>query len=220
MKRLSSLSLLALFAATTALAEGFQPSDRLRIVIPSDPQISPDAKAVALVVSRANTRDNRWDPELVLLDVASGVQRPLAFDRRGVASPRWSADGERLAFLANASSEKEAKRQVWVMSMRGGDARRITDAVNGVQQYAWSPDGSKIAFVTADEPEKRPDAEKNNRSFEVVDDDYLTTAAPTPSHVWVVASDGGDARRVTSGSWSLPVAHPPGPVPSPLRRGG
>lgn len=216
MKRPSSLSFLALFAATTALAEGFQPSDRLRIVIPSDPQISPDAKAVALVVSRANTKDNRWEPELVLVDVASGAQRPLAFDRRGVASPRWSPDGQRLAFLANASSEKEAKRQVWVMSMRGGDARRLTDAANGVQQYAWSPDGSKVAFVTADEPEKRSDAEKNNRSFEVVDDDYLTTAAPTPSHVWVVSSDGGDARRVTSGWWSLPVAHPPGPVPSPL----
>src|SRR2546428_1550573 len=216
MKRLSSLSFLALFAATTALAEGFQPSDRLRIVIPPDPRIWPDARAVALVVSRASTKDTRGEPELVLVDAARGAPGPLGFDRRGVASPRWSPDGERLAFLANASNEKEAKRQIWVMSMRGGDARRITDAVNGVQQFAWSPDGSKIAFVTADEPEKRSDADKNNRSFEVVDDDYLTTAAPTPSHVWVVSSDGGDARRVTSGSWSLPVAHPPGPVPSPL----
>src|SRR5439155_732824 len=56
----------------------------------------------------------------------------------------------------------------------------------------------------------------NNRSFEVDDDDYLTTAAPTPSHLWLVASEGGAPRRVTSGAWSLPVAHPPGPAPSPL----
>jgi dipeptidyl aminopeptidase/acylaminoacyl peptidase len=216
MKHLASISFSALVAATTALAQGFQPTDGLRLVLPSDPQISPDGKAVALVLSRANTKDNRWDPELVLVDVASGAQRPLAFDRRGVASPRWSPDGQRLAFLANASHEKDAKRQVWVMSMRGGDPRRITDAVNGVQQLAWSPDGTRIAFVTADEPEKRPEAERNNRSFEVVDDDYLTTAAPTPARIWVVCPDGGEARRVTSGSWSLPVAHPPGPVPSPL----
>jgi len=216
MKHLSCLALLALSAPTAGLAARFQPSDRLLIATPSDPQISPDGKAVALVVSRANTKDNRWDPELVLVDVASATQRPLAFDRRGVASPRWSPDGQRLAFLANATSEKEAKRQIWVMSMRGGDPRRMTDAVNGVQQFAWSPDGTRIAFVTADEPEKRTDAEKHNRSFEVVDDDYLTTTAPTPSHVWLVPADGGEARRLTSGRWSLPVAHPPGPVPSPL----
>jgi dipeptidyl aminopeptidase/acylaminoacyl peptidase len=216
-KHIASTSLLVLSLATTALAaERYQPADRARIALPSDPQISPDAKSVALVVSRANTKDNRWEPELVVVDVATGALRPLAFDRRGVASPRWSPDGQRLAFLANASAEKDAKRQIWVMSMRGGDARRITEAGSGVQQLAWSPDGSQIAFVTADEGEKRPDADKNNRSFEIVDDDYLTTAAPTPSHVWVVSSDGGDARRVTSGAWSLPIAHPPGPAPSPL----
>jgi len=211
-----SLTLLAVLAASPALAERYQPADRQRIVTPSSPEISPDGKSVALVVSRANTKDNRWDPELVIVDVASGALRPLAFDRRGIAAPRWSPDGERLAFLANASNDKDAKRQIWVMSMRGGDARRVTEAANGVQQFAWSPDGSKIAFVAADEGEKRPDSDKNNRSFEIGDDDFLTTTAPTPSHVWIVSADGGEARRVTSGAWSLPVAHPPGPAPSPL----
>src|SRR6266568_5572037 len=118
MRNARSLVLLALVAPTAAYAAGFQPADRLRIASPSDPQISPDGRSVALVVSRANVKDDRWDPELVLLDVASGAQRPLAFDRRGVASPRWSPDGQRLAFLANASNEKDAKRQIWVMSMR------------------------------------------------------------------------------------------------------
>jgi dipeptidyl aminopeptidase/acylaminoacyl peptidase len=39
---------------------------------------------------------------------------------------------------------------------------------------------------------------------------------PTPSHLWVIPAKGGTARRVTSGAWSLPIAHPPGPAPSPL----
>jgi len=156
--RPSPFAVLAILAPTAALAAGFQPSDRLRIATPSDPQISPDGRSVALVVSRANVKDNRWDPELVLVDVASGAQRPLAFDRRGVASPRWSPDGQRLAFLANASNEKEAKRQIWVMSMRGGDPRRITDVLAGVQQLAWSPDGTRIGLGTGAERERRPAA--------------------------------------------------------------
>ncbi|HJT17669.1 MAG TPA: S9 family peptidase, partial [Thermoanaerobaculia bacterium] len=139
---------------------------------------------------------------------------PITYERRGVASPRWSPSGDRLAFLANGTSERDAKRQIWVVSMSGGDPRRITDAKQGVQQFAWSPDGAQIAFVSADEPV--PNEDKNNKSFEIVDDDFQVHEAVAPSHVWVIGANGGSARRVTSGSWSLPIAHPPGPAPSPL----
>src|SRR5438270_916888 len=72
----------------------------------------------------------------------------------------------------------------------------------------------KQVNVSDDEPAANED--KNNRSFEITDDDFLIREAVTPSHVWVIPSNGGTARRVTSGAWSLPIAHPPGPAPSPL----
>jgi dipeptidyl aminopeptidase/acylaminoacyl peptidase len=200
--------------AVSAYAARIQPADRYKLVNVSDPQISPDGKSVVCVVSRANVKDDRWDTELTLVDVANGAQRPMTFERRGIASPRWSRNGEQVAFLANASNEHDAKRQIWVVLMRGGDPRRITDAKQGVQQFAWSPDGSQIAFVSADEPVANED--KNNRSFEISDDDFLIHEGVMSSHVWVIPASGGTARRITSGAWSLPIAHPPGPVPSPL----
>lgn len=206
--------LLIALIATAAHAARITPTDRYKLVNASDPQIAPDGKSIACVVARANVKDNRWDSDLTLIDIDSGAQRPLTFERRGIASPRWSPDGSQIAFLANASNDRDAKRQLWLVSMRGGDPRRITDAARGVQQFAWSPDGSQIAFVTADEP--APNEDKNNRSFEIEDDDFLTSAAITPSHIWIIPSAAGTARRVSSGSWSLPVARPPGPVPSPL----
>ena len=202
-----------LFVAAIAHADRWQPADRLRIANLSDPQISPDGKSIAVVVTRANVKENRWDGDLIMIDVATSEQHPLTFDRRGVASPRWSPDGSQLAFLANASSEKEAKRQIWSLPMHGGEARRISDVSRGVQQFAWSPDGSQIAFVTSDDP---PKVDEKVLSFEIGDDDYLMREEPTPSHLWVIPAKGGTARRVTSGAWSLPIAHPPGPAASPL----
>lgn len=210
MKRLALIVILA----TTVSAQRYTNADRFRIVNLSDPQIAPDGKSAVVLVSPANQKENRYDSQLLLVDIGSGEQRPLTADRRGLASARWSPDGESLAFLANAGAGAEARRQIWIMTLKGGDAVKITDVPRGVQQFAWSPDGSQIAFVTADEPAANED--KNNKSFEVGDDDYLTTTAPTPSHVWVVSARGGNARRVTGGSWSVPVAHPPGAAPSPL----
>src|SRR5438270_8322236 len=210
MKKLLVLTLLA----ASAHDARSQPTNLYKQVNVSDPQISADGKSVVCVVSRANVKDDRWDSELVTVDVATGAQRPLTYERRGIASPRWSPDGSTIAFLANATNERDAKRQIWSVSMGGGDPRRLTDAKEGVQQFAWSQDGSQIAFVAADE--RPPNEDKNNRSFEIVDDDFLVREAMTPSHVWVVPAKGGSARRITSGSWSLPIAHPPGPAPSPL----
>lgn len=212
MKR--ALLFVLLLVAAAAHAERWKPADRLKLITLNDPQISPDGASIAVVVSRANVKENRYDSDLMLVDAATGDQRQLTYERRGIASPRWSPDGKWLAFLANASSERDAKRQIFVMPMRGGEPRRISDAPRGVQQFAWSPDGAQLAFVASDEP--APPEEKGNRAFEIGDDDYLTTAAPTPSHIWLVSADGKQSRRLTSGAWSLPVAHPPGPAPSPL----
>src|SRR5262249_14636132 len=129
MKRLVLLALLAV----SAHAARIQPSDLYKQVNVNDPQISPDGKSVLLIVSRVKLKENRWDPELMLIDAGSGAQRALTYERRGVASPRWSPDGSTIAFLANTTNERDAKRQIWSVSMRGGDPRRLTDAKQGVQ---------------------------------------------------------------------------------------
>jgi dipeptidyl aminopeptidase/acylaminoacyl peptidase len=190
--------------------------DLAKLVGVSDPQIAPDRKAIAIVVARANVDKNRFDHELVLVDVDGGKQRVLTHDRPSVSHPRWSPDGDRLAFIADAGAAKEDKAQVFVMPMNGGDARRVTHASEGVQQFAWSPDGKQIAFATEDEPADKKAREKHDDAFEVGDNDYLATEAPKATHIWIAAADGSKAHRLTSGTWSLPTVPPPGSPPSPL----
>jgi dipeptidyl aminopeptidase/acylaminoacyl peptidase len=221
-RRIALLGVLLLplgaFAAPPAPAQTrhIELNDLTKIVSVSDPQISPDGKTIVFVVSRPNLEKDRSDRELVQIDIASGKQHILTYERRSVGSPRWSPSGDRLAFLAVEGTSKEAQPQIFILPMTGGEARRITDVPNGVEQFAWRPNGQEIAYVTSDEPPNKKEIEKHNDAFEVGDNDYLATEAAQPSHIWLLPADGGKARRLTSGGWSLPKSAPPSPPASPI----
>jgi dipeptidyl aminopeptidase/acylaminoacyl peptidase len=200
----------------TAQMRRIELEDFAKIVTVSDPQITPDGKSIVCVVSRTNLEQDRFDRDLVLVDIATGAQRTLTTSRKDTGFPRWSPSGDHLAFLASVGPAKEEKAQVFILPMAGGDAVKITDVPNGVEQFAWRPNGKEIAYVTADEAENKKEIENHLDAFEVGDNGYLETKAPTPSHIWLVAAEGGKARRLTSGSWSLPKVLPPSSPSSPI----
>jgi Tol biopolymer transport system component len=211
--RLKKLAPLFLALSATLFAARFGIDHIGRIVRLADPQIAPDGKSIALVVSRTNYEEDRYDSELVLVDVATHNQRALTRDRRGVSQARWSPDGSRLAFLATV----DTRPQIFVLPMTGGDAWQVTKSPTGIQQYAWRPASNEIAYVASDEAPKVTGEERHNRAFEIQNNHFLLQEAPRPAHVWLIAADGRSAaRRLTSGAWTLPVSLPPGAPSSPL----
>jgi dipeptidyl aminopeptidase/acylaminoacyl peptidase len=222
MRRRSALvafaSIVLATASIAAQSRRMDLDDLGRVVRLSDPQIAPDGNSVVVVVSRANYDDNRHDADLVMVDIATGAQRVLTRDRRGVSQPRFSATGDRIAFLASVPAEasQQPRPQILVMPLDGGDTYRVTNAAKGVQQYAWSPDGRSFVFVTEDDAEQKKGPERFNDSFEVENDNFLVQSPALPSHLWTLPSAGGDAKRLTSGAWSLPVSWPPGSPASPV----
>ena len=187
--------------AGEAAARTFQLSDLQKIVTLGDPQISPDGKAIAVVVSTPDWKTDKPKVELDLVNATQGQRRVLVSDRESVSSPRWSPDGTRLAFLAKDT--KTGATQVFVMPMNGGDAVRVTESRQGVDDYSWSPDGKSIAFVAQDSPLNGEAIKAHNKVFRVTDGHFLLTKDVAPWHLWVVPAAGGQARRLTEGEFSL-----------------
>ena len=194
----------------------FELADVTKLTGMSDPQISPNAKNIVLVVSRPDLDKNRYNSELVLIDIATGKQTILTHERLSVSQPRWSPDGEQLSFLTRAGVGKEATNQIFVLSMNGGEAKQLTKAPKGVQHYSWNPDATAIAYVTEDEPANKAEIEKGHIVFEVGNNDMFINSKPNPSHIWLIKTESNEQKRLTSGEWSLPVTIPPGVPSSPL----
>ncbi len=207
----AAAALLALAVpAMPALARPVSVEDMPRIVRIGDPQAAPDGKSVLAIIGRANLKENRWEGELTLIDVATKAQRVLS-RRPGVGNARWSPDGRSIAFLAQDAG---GRAQLHVLAMDGGDARPLTSGKTPVVQYAWSPDGRSLAYAVADEePEKTGEARFED-AFEVGNHSFLDRAARKPIHLWTVALADGATRRITSGPRSLPLGLPPNGPPN------
>ena len=221
MKKFGASVLLAacMAAAPSSAAHTFTLDDIPKIASVSNVAISPDGKQIAFLLSRQNFKTDRNDANLELYDVAAKTTRQLTFERKALASPAWSPDGTKLAFLADYGTGDDVHQQVWILDFRGGDPIAVTKAPQGVQEFAWRPDGAAIAFVAPDEPANEKQAAKHLDSFVVGDQAYDDRSAPTSNHIWLVTLDAGGSdvsKRLTSGSWSLPSAQPPSSPGPPI----
>jgi hypothetical protein len=94
--------------------------------------ISRDGASVAYIAMGAN-----YTTELRVLDVLSGVETTIAVSGR---SPRWSPQGDRLAYFASTSGFDGS---VWVANANGTGKRSLGSWVFS-PGLAWSPDGAYI----------------------------------------------------------------------------
>jgi dipeptidyl aminopeptidase/acylaminoacyl peptidase len=115
-----------------------------------DPQISPDGKTVAYVVTSVDLEGNKTSSAIWLAPVAGkGSPRALTTSGKKDRHPRWSPDGRHILFESNRSGNF----QLWVIDVTGGEARQLTEISTEANTGLWSADGKSIAFVSAVHPE-------------------------------------------------------------------
>ncbi|HEU4516151.1 MAG TPA: S9 family peptidase [Steroidobacteraceae bacterium] len=204
------LAVLAAFPAAAA-KPAFSPMDVFALEWASDPQISPDGTQVAYVRQSFDIKSDTRRRMIWLVDRDGGNHRPLVGGSANQASPRWSPDGKRLAFVS-ADGDGAQIHMYWFAQ---GVTARVTNLLDSPARLAWSPDGRHLAFVMrvpekleplkVELPEKPEDA-KWAEPLKAIDrmvyradgEGFLPDAF---AQLFVVSADGGTARRLTEGAF-------------------
>ena len=135
----------------------------------SAPQLSPDGRRVAYLVTGTDWKQDAYVAQLWVhtLDADAPVQ--LTRHEAGVSQVKWSPDGRWLSFL---STRVEGRSQLFAMAVDGGEAVRLTSAAGGVTGYEWQPGGAMIAFTSSPATAERKVRDSTFGGFEVVRRDY------------------------------------------------
>ena len=157
----SSLVLIASAQAQTPSKRAITFDDLIKLHRVSGATLSKDGQWVAYAVSTPDLDANRSFTNIWVVSIAGGTPKQVTQGGRD-NSPAWSPDGGTLAFL----SARDGNSQVYLLSMAGGEAKKLTQLSTGADLFHWSPDGKLIAFTSSVYPDCKDDACNEKRDAE------------------------------------------------------
>lgn len=176
----------------------------------SDPQISPDGQQVVYVRNGMDIMKDRRMSRLWLINSDGQDHQKLSSFDLNESKPRWSPDGQRIAF----SAATEHGSELFVYWLKSGKIARLSQLPASPSTVSWSPDGQWLAFsmfvagseLSLVKPPAKPDKAEwaeaprvtTRLKHEADGSGYLK---PGYSHLFILPADGGTARQITSGSF-------------------
>ncbi|MEA3441552.1 MAG: S9 family peptidase [Chloroflexota bacterium] len=181
--------------------------DLYRFELISDVRISPDGEHVIYSQKRVDQKTEKKYLNLWVVPTRSARPRQFTYGDQSDSSPRWSPDGERIAFLSNRGN-KDKPAQIFLIDFQGGEARPLTDIEGEIGGISWSPDGRQLlctvrktdaAVIERRENEQKKKLGVVNRHYERVfyKLDGYGYLPKERTHIWVINARTGKGQQIT-----------------------
>jgi dipeptidyl aminopeptidase/acylaminoacyl peptidase len=176
----------------------------------TDAQLSPDGERVAFAIRTVTPERDGYRSAIWLVPFDGSAEATLLTAGPGQDTlPRWSRDTRSIAFVSDRAApekpdgKKRKPKNLFVLSLGGGEARQLTSFDDDCGDVAWSPDGRRIAFTVKDAKADGADDDAAPRVYERMryktDEGYLSDQRRR--HIWIVDVTGSEPRRLTDGDW-------------------
>ncbi len=152
------------------------------------PQLSPDGKWVAYLLTKTDWKAGRLIFQLWRQEVGGGVPEQLTFGDGGVqpGALLWSPDGKTVLFQRDG--------QIVLLPVDGGEARPLTKHATNVSAPKWSPDGNAVYFIAAD-----PATADERERARLKDDVYAMDENYRERQLWKIVVSTGEETQLTRG---------------------
>nr|WP_241264217.1 S9 family peptidase [Bowmanella dokdonensis] len=200
----------SLFAAETGK---FTSQDIFDLEYVSEVRIARDGKRVAYVRSSHDIMTDGKRNNLWLYDLNTDSHYPLLADQHNYSQPRWSPDGNHLAYLSNRSGRQQL-HLYWLFEDKHAVLTQVNESIGDI---TWSPDGQWLAFTMQVPQEKsefargvkkpvKPEGAKWAEEPIIIDKvryqaDGSGILEPAFKHVFVLPVSGGTPRQLTQGEF-------------------
>ncbi|HUP87231.1 MAG TPA: S9 family peptidase [Acidimicrobiales bacterium] len=183
-----------------------QPAGILDVVELSDPRVHPDGRTIAFVATTPDLDQNAYRSAVWVSGIDGEFPAcPFTDGDARERTPRWSPDGQWLAYVAHPD---ETGCRLRVADVDGGDTYELLEWPEDIDEVVWTPDGTRLVFTTRERDEATYGPEKDkHRPARTIDrlsyrTDSIGWTVDRPKHVFVIAADGaagGTPIALTSG---------------------